>query len=319
MPRRCARWHCRSAGNRPGADPGRHPARPPRLGGSTRLPFRPVPHGVEVDPRHAWRLQPSSNLKPAPAILLVILLTRRVACPVSAPDTGLSILAPCQPFPSAPAAFSPPGASLEDRLMGAVVALDRLLDGRQLWRGPARQGPASDHLASGHPALDARLPGGGWPASGLCEVLQAAPGVGELALVWPVLARLSQRERPIVLVAPPYPRMPRPGPQPDWTWRGCRSSRPHRSRHCGPPNSACALPPARRCCVGPSRPTTGPCAGCRWPPTAASAWASCSAKHRRPATPPRPACACSSPGQVRVLKCRGGLPPAQPLPLAIAH
>ncbi|PSD46276.1 DNA lesion error-prone repair protein ImuA, partial [Stenotrophomonas maltophilia] len=38
--------------------------------------------------------------------------------------------------------------------MGAVVALDRLLDGRQLWRGPARQGPASDHLASGHPALD---------------------------------------------------------------------------------------------------------------------------------------------------------------------
>lgn len=24
-------------------------------------------------------------------------------------------------------------------------------------------------------------------------------------------------------------------------------------------------------------------------------------------------------GQVRVLKCRGGLPPAQPLPLAIAH
>ncbi|HEL3177548.1 TPA: DNA lesion error-prone repair protein ImuA, partial [Stenotrophomonas maltophilia] len=49
--------------------------------------------------------------------------------------------------------------------MGAVVALDRLLDGRQLWRGPARQGPASDHLASGHPALDARLPGGGWPAS----------------------------------------------------------------------------------------------------------------------------------------------------------
>ena len=57
--------------------------------------------------------------------------------------------------------------------MGAVVALDRLLDGRQVWRGPARQGQASDHLASGHPALDARLPGGGWPASGLCEVLQA--------------------------------------------------------------------------------------------------------------------------------------------------
>ena len=87
--------------------------------------------------------------------------------------------------------------------MGAVVALDRLLDGRQLWRGPARNGPASDHLASGHPALDARLPGGGWPASGLCEVLQDAPGVGELALVWPALARLSQRDRPIVLVAPP--------------------------------------------------------------------------------------------------------------------
>ncbi|PSD21534.1 DNA lesion error-prone repair protein ImuA, partial [Stenotrophomonas maltophilia] len=30
--------------------------------------------------------------------------------------------------------------------MGAVVALDRLLDGRQLWRGPARQTPSpADH------------------------------------------------------------------------------------------------------------------------------------------------------------------------------
>lgn len=60
--------------------------------------------------------------------------------------------------------------------MGAVVALDRLLDGRQLWRGPARQGPASDHLASGHPALDARLPGGGWPTSGCARYCRRRPG-----------------------------------------------------------------------------------------------------------------------------------------------
>ena len=164
-------------------------------------------------------LYPFSNLKPAPPISLVILLTGRVACPVSAPDTGPSILAPCPPFPPAPVAPSLPGAfpggSADGRRRRPRPAAGR----PPVVARPGPPGAGQRPPGQRPPALDARLPGGGWPASGLCEVLQAAPGVGELALVWPALARLSQRDRPIVLVAPPSPACPglgcgRAGPGP---------------------------------------------------------------------------------------------------------
>jgi cell division inhibitor SulA len=48
------------------------------------------------------------------------------------------------------------------------------------------------------------LPSGGWPAAALSEILLPLDGVGELQLVLPTLARLSQGARPVVLVAPPY-------------------------------------------------------------------------------------------------------------------
>ena len=35
-------------------------------------------------------------------------------------------------------------------------------------------------------------------------MLLASPGVGELALVWPTLARLSQQQQTVVLIAPPH-------------------------------------------------------------------------------------------------------------------
>jgi protein ImuA len=41
---------------------------------------------------------------------------------------------------------------------------------------------------TGFAALDAELPGGGWPAAGLTELLLAAPGSGELRLLAPLLA-----------------------------------------------------------------------------------------------------------------------------------
>jgi len=197
--------------------------------------------------------------------------------------------------------------------MGAVVALDRLLDGRQVWRGPARQGQASDHLASGHPALDARLPGGGWPASGLCEVLQASPGVGELALVWPALAKLSQRERPIVLIAPPH----RPH-APAWAAAGLDLAQ-LQIIHAAPKQ---ALWAAEQCL------RSGSCAAVLcWPERAddralrrlqvaaetgqALAFA---CRPQKAAHNPSPAALRiaidTRPAQWRVLKCRGGMPPA---------
>ncbi len=59
--------------------------------------------------------------------------------------------------------------------------------------GEARQ------RATGHAALDAELPGGGWPAAGLTELLLAAPGSGELRLLAPSLG-----ERSLLWIAPPF-------------------------------------------------------------------------------------------------------------------
>ena len=91
--------------------------------------------------------------------------------------------------------------------MGAVVALDTLFNGGQVWKGrPAP--PAASPQPTGHAALDAALPSGGWPEAALSEILLAGPGVGELQLVWPTLARLSAAGERIVLVAPPYTPYP---------------------------------------------------------------------------------------------------------------
>ncbi|HEU4460789.1 MAG TPA: translesion DNA synthesis-associated protein ImuA [Methylibium sp.] len=59
--------------------------------------------------------------------------------------------------------------------------------------------------SSGWPALDAELPGGGWPQAGLTELLIPAAG-GELALLAPWLGTLAQRRlgpRELVWIASP--------------------------------------------------------------------------------------------------------------------
>lgn len=88
--------------------------------------------------------------------------------------------------------------------MGAVVALDGLLATRRVWRGQATGLPASAPEPTGHAALDDALPTGGWPEHALSEVLLPADGVGELAMVWPTLARLTRAGQRVILVAPPY-------------------------------------------------------------------------------------------------------------------
>lgn len=61
-------------------------------------------------------------------------------------------------------------------------------------------------LASGHDALDAQLPGGGWPVGSLVELIQARPEAHVWQLVLPALARATrERDGPIVLVGAPHP------------------------------------------------------------------------------------------------------------------
>ena len=87
--------------------------------------------------------------------------------------------------------------------MSAVVALSSLFDAQKIWRGRAAPVPAGEQ-PTGWAALDAVLPAGGWPAAALSEILLPVDGVGELQLVLPTLARLTQSARTVVIVAPPY-------------------------------------------------------------------------------------------------------------------
>ncbi|MBK9134526.1 MAG: translesion DNA synthesis-associated protein ImuA [Betaproteobacteria bacterium] len=92
-----------------------------------------------------------------------------------------------------PSLFVRVDAAGVDGAAGALDAVAALHPG--LWR-PGHQGARSREpvVASGFAALDAALPGGGWPAGVLTELLLPHAGVGELRLLAPVLARL-QREQ----------------------------------------------------------------------------------------------------------------------------
>lgn len=72
-------------------------------------------------------------------------------------------------------------------------ALHQLLQNPRIWRGTDQaEAPGWQGLASGYPRLDRHLPGGGWPQHALTEILLEHYGSGELKLLMPALARLSQ-------------------------------------------------------------------------------------------------------------------------------
>lgn len=83
------------------------------------------------------------------------------------------------------------------------MSLDDLLQRARVWRARSSVAAAAG-MASGHAALDALLPGGGWPRRGLTEILSSDTGIGALRLVLPALARLSHEGRWIIWVAPPH-------------------------------------------------------------------------------------------------------------------
>jgi hypothetical protein len=80
--------------------------------------------------------------------------------------------------------------------------LDDLLSHSGLWRG--RETARIQTLSTGHLALDALLPGGGWPIGALIEIMPAGEGIGELSLPLAALRTLSREGRPIVFVRPPH-------------------------------------------------------------------------------------------------------------------
>src|SRR5579864_6100570 len=87
--------------------------------------------------------------------------------------------------------------------MDGAPKLARLLEHPAIWRG--RSAARLEVLPSGFAALDERLPGKGWPRTGLIEILTARFGSGELYLLLPALAALTRAAaaRWCVWVAPP--------------------------------------------------------------------------------------------------------------------
>lgn len=205
--------------------------------------------------------------------------------------------------------------------MGAVLALDALLESRHVWRGQP-QALVPSAYPTGLAALDAALPTGGWPEAALTELLLPADGIGELQLLWPTLARLSQGDDPVVLVAPPYVpyapgwhragvHLPRlqvvqaRGRDTLWAAEQCLRSGACAAVVCWPWQADDRA--LRRLQVAAE---TGQCLGFAFRPLKA-------------ATNPSPAALRIAlhavPRQLRVLKCRGGLAPTQPIPFPLSQ
>ena len=200
-----------------------------------------------------------------------------------------------------------------------VTPIDALLRDARVWRGQEAPAPARSPHPSGFDALDDALPTGGWPEAALVEILFGADGLGELSLLLPSLAAISTRERPILVVAPPY----RPY-APAWRRAGVDLRQLH-LLDATPKDALWAMEQALRagCC--------GAVLG--WPlqadDTALRRLQVAAESGRTPGFVFRPLAKREAPSpaplrlslrgsdhgpELRVLKCRGALPPARPIP-----
>jgi hypothetical protein len=83
-------------------------------------------------------------------------------------------------------------------------ALESLLQNPAIWRGGEQARVALPGIPTGFSELDRELPGGGWPRGVVSELLTERSGIGELSLLMPALAQLSQQDGWLMLIAPPW-------------------------------------------------------------------------------------------------------------------
>jgi hypothetical protein len=199
------------------------------------------------------------------------------------------------------------------------MRVESLLRDPRLWRGQGAALPPLSNRPTGCIALDDALPTGGWPEAALVEVLISADGLGELSLLLPTLAALSSQDKPILVIAPPYRAY-----APAWQRAGVRLSQLQLIEANGK-DALWAMEQALRagCC--------GAVIG--WPikaddnalrrlqvaaetgQTLGFAFRPMNAQGNPSPAPLRLAIRGTHAGpELRVLKCRGALPPAQPIP-----
>lgn len=94
-----------------------------------------------------------------------------------------------------PLSPSPTLSDSRDALPSAIQAA--------IWRGHEIGAIVTNIVSSGFDALDAELPGGGWPCQSLTELLQAQPAVLEWRLLAPALRATAAKGQTIVIVSPP--------------------------------------------------------------------------------------------------------------------
>ena len=83
--------------------------------------------------------------------------------------------------------------------------INQLFKGNNIWRASKVNKAVHKGIPSTFPLLDQYLYGAGWPRDGLTELLIDKPGIGELRLMLPALAKLSQEEnRWILWLSPPH-------------------------------------------------------------------------------------------------------------------
>lgn len=87
-------------------------------------------------------------------------------------------------------------------MTASAPTLSEVLARPDIWRGSSFARITAE--PSGHAELDRKLPGGGWPVGALTELFPETQGIGEMQLVLPWIARLTQAGGRVAMVDPPH-------------------------------------------------------------------------------------------------------------------
>lgn len=72
-----------------------------------------------------------------------------------------------------------------------------------VWRASAMAIPRVSASTTGYPELDRQI-GGGWPRATITELLVESSGLGEICLLAPALAKITNNKQRLALISPPF-------------------------------------------------------------------------------------------------------------------